>query len=171
MKASTASLRAALAALALATVGAAAAMAGPAGGHRGHHGMPPPDAPGHAMLGERLLDSVKATPEQKQRVEAIQRAARDDLRKLRDGDRSLREQTMAALASPTIDTTRLEALRQQQLANHDQASQRMLQAMIDTAQVLTPEQRTQLAERAQQRREARDPRRSDRPAAASAPSR
>jgi protein CpxP len=39
------------------------------------------------------------------------------------------------------------------LAQHDAASKRMLQAMLDVSRVLTPEQRAKLAERMQQRRE------------------
>lgn len=184
MKLSTASLRAALAALALAATGAALAMAGPMGGHRGHAEMAGPGPDGAPRMGGpmmdgpmrgRLLDAVKATPEQKQRIQAIQEAARDDLRKLHEGDRTLREQMMAALAAPTIDTARIEALRKQQLARHDQASQRMQLAMIDAAKVLTPEQRTQLAERAQQRRDLMERHRRERqalePAAPAAPSR
>lgn len=178
MNASSASLRAALAALALAAAGAAVAMAGPmngpAGEHRGHPGLGGPmGGPMSGPMSGRLLDAVKATPEQKQRIQAIQDAARQDLRKLHDGQREMRQQMMAALAAPTIDTARIEALRQQELARHDQASQRLQLAMIDAAQVLTPEQRAQLAERAQQRREMMERHRRERQAqeAAPAPSR
>ena len=126
-------------------------------------------------LGGRLLDAVKATPEQKQRIQAIHDAAREDLRKLHDGSRDLRQQMMAALAAPTIHTARIEALRKQELARHDQASQRMQLAMIDAAKVLTPEQRAQLAERAQQRRDLMERHRRERqaldPAAPAVPSR
>ena len=39
------------------------------------------------------------------------------------------------------------------LAQHDQASRRVMQAMLDAANVLTPEQRAKLGERARQRAE------------------
>ena len=172
MKASSASLRAALAALALAAAGAAVAMAG---GHRGHGEMGGRGPEGAPMMGgpmgARLLDAVKATPEQKQRIQAIHDAARDDLRKLHEGSRDVRQQMMAALAAPTIDTVRLEALRKQELARHDQASQRMRLAMVDAAKVLTPEQRAQLAERGQQRRDLMERHRRERQALDPAPSR
>jgi len=40
------------------------------------------------------------------------------------------------------------------LAQHDQASKRVLQAMLDASKVLTPEQRAKLGERMKQRRAA-----------------
>ena len=48
---------------------------------------------------------------------------------------------MTLFAQPTVDAAALEALRQKQMAMHDAASKRMMQAMLDVAQVLTPEQR------------------------------
>ena len=69
----------------------------------------------------------------------------------REAGRALREQGLQLFTQPTVDATAAEALRQQMLAQHDQASKRMLQAMLDVAKVLTPEQRAQLAERMKQR--------------------
>ena len=59
---------------------------------------------------------------------------------------------MALFTQPTVDARAAEALRQQMLAQHDQASQRMLQTMLDVSRVLTPEQRKTLSDRMQQRR-------------------
>ena len=39
------------------------------------------------------------------------------------------------------------------LSRHDQASKRMMQAMLDVSRVLTPEQRQQLAQQMKQRRD------------------
>ena len=58
---------------------------------------------------------------------------------------------MQIFAAPTVDAAAAESLRQQMLAQHDQASKRMLQAMLDVSKVLTPEQRAKMAERAKQR--------------------
>ena len=44
-----------------------------------------------------------------------------------------------------------ESLRQQMMAQHDQASRRVTQAMLDVARVLTPEQRAKLGERMRER--------------------
>jgi protein CpxP len=53
---------------------------------------------------------------------------------------------------PTVDARAVETLRQQMLAQHDQASKRMMQAMLDGSRVLTPEQRAKMADMAGQRR-------------------
>jgi Spy/CpxP family protein refolding chaperone len=55
------------------------------------------------------------------------------------------------LAQPTVDARAVEALRQKMLAQHDQASQRWTQALLEISRVLTPEQRQQAAERLRQR--------------------
>ena len=44
-----------------------------------------------------------------------------------------------------------ESVRQQMLAQHDQSSKRMLQAMLDVSKVLTPAQRAKLGARLKQR--------------------
>ncbi len=49
---------------------------------------------------------------------------------------------------PSVDRAALEALRADQLQMAEQASRRFTQALADAADVLTPEQRKQLAERA-----------------------
>ena len=49
------------------------------------------------------------------------------------------------------DTSQLETLRSEQMQLGDSVSRRMLQAMIDSAEVLTPEQRSKAAERWQKR--------------------
>ena len=54
-------------------------------------------------------------------------------------------------AAPNVDAAAAESLRQQMLQQHDQASRRMLQAMLDVSKVLTPEQRVKLGERMKQR--------------------
>jgi Spy/CpxP family protein refolding chaperone len=59
---------------------------------------------------------------------------------------------MTLLTAPEIDRAALEKLRGEQIRLAESTSQRMLQAMIESAEVLTPEQRTQLQARWQQRR-------------------
>ena len=58
---------------------------------------------------------------------------------------------MELLTAPTIDRAQLEALRVQQSQMRETVSRRMLQAMADAAEVLTPEQRAKVAERMQRR--------------------
>jgi len=102
--------------------------------------------------GERLLDSVGATAEQKTQLRQIMDTARTDLKPLREAAQGLHQQLRALFAQPTVDARAVEALRTQLQANREQASKRMTQAMLDASRVLTPEQRKQMAERAEQRR-------------------
>ena len=101
----------------------------------------------------RMLDAVKATPEQRAQIQKIMEGARTDLQAQREAGKALRGQLMQTMAQPTIDANAVEQVRQKMLAQHDQASKRRLQAMVDAAKVLTPEQRKQLAERMSQRRD------------------
>ena len=122
----------------------------------GMHGGPGMAGPGFMMGGhgmERALDAVNASEAQRTQIRQIMQAAMADLKAQRQAGRDLREQTMQLFAQPTVDANAAEALRQKMLAQHDQASKRMLQAMLDVSRVLTPEQRAQLAQRMQQRRE------------------
>ncbi len=122
------------------------------GGHGGHE-MFMGNAGHMERMIDRMLDAVNATDAQRTQVRQIARAAAADLRSQRESTRALREQSMNLFTQPTVDAAAAEALRQQMLAQHDQSSKRMLQAMLDVSGVLTPEQRQQLSERMKQRRE------------------
>jgi len=117
---------------------------------------------GHPRQMERLYDSVGVTTEQRAQIKQIMDAARTDLQAQREAGRQLREQTRALFAQPTIDAKEAEALRQQMLTRHDQASKRMLQAMLDASAVLTSDQRKAIAERMSERREMMERRRAER---------
>jgi protein CpxP len=111
--------------------------------------------PGMMMWGrhlDRALDAVGASDAQRAQIRQITDAAMADLKAQHQAARDLRQQMMQAFTQPTVDANAIEALRQQMLAQHDQASRRMMQAMLDVSRVLTPEQRAKLAERMQQRR-------------------
>jgi Spy/CpxP family protein refolding chaperone len=121
--------------------------------------------------GERLLDRAGASAEQKTQLRQIMEAARADLQPVREAGRALRRQLMALFAQPTVDARAVESLRQQLQANHDQASKRMTQAMLDASRVLTPEQRGQMAARMEQRRGMMQRHRAEREALEGAPNR
>jgi periplasmic protein CpxP/Spy len=93
-----------------------------------------------------LYVEVDATEPQKQQLAPIVKAAARDLLPLRDRMRDARAQAMTLLSQPTIDRAALEALRASQLQLAEQASRRLTQALADVADVLTPEQRKQIAE-------------------------
>jgi protein CpxP len=124
------------------------------GGHHMQAGMM--GGPMQGRMLERMLDSVKATDAQRAQIRQISESARADMKAQREQGRALREQSMKLFTQPTVDANAAEALRQQMMARHDQASKRQVQTMLEISRVLTPEQRAQLAERMAQRREMRE---------------
>ncbi len=122
-------------------------------GMRGGWGDMDPETRGRridAMTAWMLAD-VDATPEQRDRIAAIMKGAANDLAPLRQQHRQVRRQSMELIAQPSIDRARLEQLRAQQMQLGDTTSRRMLQAMIDAAEVLSPDQRGKLALKWQRR--------------------
>lgn len=133
------------------------------GGHRG----PGPDGFGGpglfagspermSHMVDRMLRDVDATEAQRTQIKQIVAAAAADLKAQREAGKGLRERAAQLFTSPTVDANAAEALRQQMLGQHDQSSKRVMQAMLDISRVLTPEQRTKLAERMKQRRDMMD---------------
>jgi Spy/CpxP family protein refolding chaperone len=94
----------------------------------------------------RALSQVDATPEQRDKVNAIARAAVNDVIAMRKDPSSRRDKVLTILTADTIDRSALEALRADGLNTADAASKRIVQAVEDAAEVLKPEQRRQLAE-------------------------
>ena len=113
----------------------------------GDHGMMWGDPARLGRMADHMLDGLNASDAQRSQIKQIAQAAAADLKVQRDAGRALHEKGLQLFAAPTEDVAAVEALRQQMLAQHDQASKRMMQAMIDVAKVLTPEQRAKLAER------------------------
>lgn len=96
---------------------------------------------------ERALKSVDTTKEQRQRIWAIVDAARTEIRPM-IGDLDDRRDRLAALVrAETLDRAAIETLRKEALATADAVSARALEAFIQAAEVLTPEQRTELLEK------------------------
>jgi Spy/CpxP family protein refolding chaperone len=124
--------------------------AGPGHGPGMEMGMGMGMGPGRQM--GRMLDLVKATPEQRTQIQALVAAAKADMKAQHEAGRALHEQGRALFAQPTVDARAAEALRQQMMAQHDTASKRGLQLMLDVSRVLTPEQRKTLADTMAQRR-------------------
>lgn len=111
--------------------------------------MGPPEHVNRAV--DRLLEGVNATDAQRSQIQQIAQAAAADLKAQHEAARGQHEQGLALFTAPVVDARAIEALRQQRLAQHDQASKRATQALVDVANVLTPEQRTKIAERMKQR--------------------
>ena len=117
------------------------AAAGPSTRGEHHHG-----------LTDKTLQAIGATADQQAKILSIQNQARVDLQAQHQANGNARLEMAQALAAPTIDPSAAEAARQKMLAQMDAASQRMLQARLMIAAVLTPDQRQQLLAMAQQRR-------------------
>ena len=137
--------------LAVASSFALVAMAGPGPGGPG--GMGGLGGEFGFFAGPHLLDSVNATDAQKAQIKQIMQAARADMKAQRTAGTGLHEQAMQLFMQPTVDATAVESLRQQMLLQHDQASRRISQAMIEISRVLTAEQRAQLGTQMKKRQE------------------
>jgi len=96
---------------------------------------------------KHLYVEIDATDAQKQQIAPIVKSAARDLLPVRAQIHDARRQAVDLLSKDSIDRAALEALRADQLRLIEQASTRLTQALGDVADVLTPEQRKQLAER------------------------
>jgi protein CpxP len=138
------------AALAVAAAAAGAGFANGAGlpGHHGHAGLmalDPAALDAHIdkMVGKLAPD---ASPDQKARLAAIAKAALADLRPAHAQLRQAHARAHELLTAPAIDRAELERLRAEQMQRMDAISRRMLAAVEDAADVLTPQQRVKFAE-------------------------
>ena len=143
----------------LAIAGAGAGVAAQAQGMGGHGSGPgmmmfggPPEHIGRGI--DHMLDGLGVTDAQRAQIKQIAMAAAADLKTQHEAGRALRDKGVQIFAAPTVDAAAAESVRQQMLTQHDQASKRMLQAMLDVSKVLTPEQRVKMAERQKQRQAA-----------------
>lgn len=159
-----------IAVIALAGVGVAGALSQDYGGERMHrfgmgqggpgmhmqggpgmHMQATPAAFGHGMgfggrgMG-RILDEVDATKEQEDQIEAIMDKVHDEVRPIMRSFRDTRDDVAELLGAATIDRAAAETLRAERVAAMDEASKKITAALLDAAEVLTPEQRTKLLE-------------------------
>ncbi|MFM2449493.1 MAG: hypothetical protein RIS44_1943 [Pseudomonadota bacterium] len=123
----------------------------------------------HPQQMERLLSSIQATDDQKARIQQIMKKAMNDMAGQREAGRTLREKARAIFSAPTVDANAAEQLRQQMLAQHDQKSRRMMSAMLEVSQVLTREQRVQMAQQMQRHGHQHGERRRGTPGSAAEP--
>jgi Spy/CpxP family protein refolding chaperone len=103
----------------------------------------------------KILDRVGATDAQKAQIKAIWEGLRPQLKTLREQHAGLRQQITQAMTAQTIDPAAIEKLRQQSVFVMDKVSSIMTQGFVQTAQVLTPEQRKQAAAEIEKARENR----------------
>jgi protein CpxP len=99
-----------------------------------------------AWMVRRLAGHLNATPEQKTKLTGIARATAKDLFPLREKMLASRRQAIDLLRQPTIDRGAIEQLRVEKVALVETISKRIAQAFGDMAEVLTPDQRKDLAD-------------------------
>ena len=114
------------------------------GGQMGHMG--------HMSHMSRVLDRVGASAEQKAQIKTIMESAHNELKPVHAQMKLLRDQSTALFTQPAVDANAAEALRLQMQTLHGQVSKRMLQAMVESSRVLTPDQRAKMADMMNKRR-------------------
>lgn len=124
------------------------------------HGM---RGPGHAAMSpelmreraefavDRALRAVDASDEQRQQIDAILDQSFEEALVLRGDHEAMHGELAAVLTADTVDRVALEALRADKIARADQMSRILTRTIADVADVLTPQQRRELAEYAEQR--------------------
>ncbi|HEY1879994.1 MAG TPA: Spy/CpxP family protein refolding chaperone [Caulobacteraceae bacterium] len=103
----------------------------------------------HAMMAEHLdkaLAAVDATPDQKARIHQIMRGAMQSMGPMHQQMAGTHTELHRLLTAPVIDRAALEKLRADRIADVDQASRRLVGALADAAEILTPEQRAKLGQ-------------------------
>jgi len=103
-------------------------------GEAGNEGM-------HGRHLDRILDKVGASASQRSQIHAIWAALQPQLKAQHQQRSALRKQIVADLTAPTIDPSAIEQLRQQSMAVADKLSSLFTQGIVQTAQVLSPDQR------------------------------
>jgi len=122
------------------------------GGHGGHgfgHGLmqDPERAKAHAAVAvEWAFRAVDATDQQKEEGRVVIERLIDQLVPLREQHVAHRQAVARQLLEPQIDRAALEHLRSEGLGMADEASRIIVDGVADLAEVLSPEQRTELLE-------------------------
>ena len=121
------------------------------GGPRGPYMSRPADpvqaeARVNRMLGHLYVE-IDASDAQKQKIDPIVKAAARDLFPLRQKMRDIRRQQRQLFTAEKVDPAAIEKLSEERVKLTEQISRRFTKALVDVAEVLTPAQRQQLAER------------------------
>jgi len=111
----------------------------------GHHGPMSGNSQKHLEHMQAMLTKVGASDAQKKQIESILKPAFDDMKAARDSHSTAFRQFHEVITAPSIDRARLESLRADQIKSLDEASKRLVTAISDAAEVLSPEQRAALA--------------------------
>ena len=133
----------AIAASLLAIVGGTLAYAHSGGEHHGL--MSGRGAEDHLEHMQAMLTKIGASDAQKSQIEGLLKPAFEEMKAAHEAHSAAFEQFHEAITAPSIDRAKIEALRAEQLKSLDEASKRMVTAITDAAEVLSPDQRAALA--------------------------
>jgi Spy/CpxP family protein refolding chaperone len=120
-------------------------------GARGHWGSVPLDPAQIEDRADRMVRhlaiELDASNEQQEKLRGIMRGMLKDVLPARDRAHAARRQARELLTATTIDRGAIEKLRAEQIGLADSVSKRVVQALGDAAEVLSPEQRRKLNDR------------------------
>lgn len=113
-----------------------------------HHGGPMSEQGMEMHLDhmQAMLGKIGASDAQKSQIDGILKSALNDMKGAHDAHFAAFGQFHELLLAPSLDRGKIEALRTGQIKSLDEASKRVVTAIEDAAEVLTPEQRAALAE-------------------------
>jgi Spy/CpxP family protein refolding chaperone len=94
---------------------------------------------------DKMLGLLNANDSQRTAIKAIAERMFAEMQPVHQQHQQLHDAMIAAFTGTTVDRAAVEKLRLQVTALVDQGSQVFSRAMLDAAQVLTPEQRQTLA--------------------------
>jgi len=113
----------------------------------GHHGpMAGRSTEDHLEHMQAMLTKIGASDAQKTQIEGLLKPAFEEMKAAHEAHSTAFGQFHEAITAPSIDRAQIESLRAGQLKSLDEASKRMVTAITDAAEVLSPEQRAALAE-------------------------
>jgi Spy/CpxP family protein refolding chaperone len=114
------------------------------------------DGPGSGgpreIMAERWIEELDLTEEQVTQIRAIREGSQDEMQALHDQLRAERE-VMHTLMSGTETDDELRSQHQKVQALHQEVGDQRFENMLAVRAVLTPEQRAELGDRMEQRRE------------------
>ncbi|MGE3645843.1 MAG: Spy/CpxP family protein refolding chaperone [Beijerinckiaceae bacterium] len=138
-------------------LGAVSAYSQPGWGGHGrygwHRGFDPATMGPRIDFGvDMILGRVGANEDQKKKVASTIKGIAQQAPDFRKGNMEAREQMLKLLKAEKFDKVELERLRAERIKAIDEASKKVVQALGEVADTLTPKQRQELVELAEKRR-------------------
>ena len=101
-------------------------------------------------MAKHLAIEIDADGPQTTKLVELARGVASDVFPMRQSIKEVRKEALELLSAETVDRTRLEAIRTEQFGKIETISKRITTALADAAEVLNPEQRKDLAKRAEE---------------------